>query len=88
MKARILQGLRDRETVGWRRTCSCADSGTVPCTVLDPFAGSGTTGVVAMRHQRRFVGIELNPSYAELARERIAAVQPLLFARAAAGGGA
>jgi DNA modification methylase len=88
VKARILQGLRDRETVGWRRMCRCPETGTVPCTVLDPFAGSGTTGVVAMRHQRRFVGVELNPSYAELARKRIAAVQPLLFARAAAGGGA
>ena len=87
VKARILQGLRDRETVGWRRTCKCPETGTVPCTVLDPFAGSGTTGVVAMRHQRQFVGVELNPSYAELARKRIAAVQPLLFARAAAGGG-
>lgn len=86
VKARILQGLRERETIGWRRTCKCDGSSRVQCTVLDPFAGSGTTGVVAVRHQRRFVGVELNPSYAELARTRIAAVQPLLFARAAAGG--
>lgn len=88
VKARILQGLRDRETVGWRPTCRCEGAAAAPCTVLDPFAGSGTTGVVAVRHQRRFVGVELNPNYAELARTRIAAVQPLLFARAAAGGGA
>lgn len=39
--------------------------------VLDPFAGSGTSGVVSLRHGRHFVGTELNPSYAELARERI-----------------
>jgi site-specific DNA-methyltransferase (cytosine-N4-specific) len=39
--------------------------------VLDPFAGSGTVGVVALRHGRRFVGIELNPEYAEMARRRI-----------------
>jgi DNA modification methylase len=41
--------------------------------VLDPFTGSGTTGVVAMQEGRRFVGIELNPDYAEMARQRIAA---------------
>jgi DNA modification methylase len=41
--------------------------------VLDPFAGSGTTGVVCMQEGRRFVGIELNPDYAQMARERIGA---------------
>jgi DNA modification methylase len=39
--------------------------------VLDPFVGSGTTGVVAMRLDRNFVGIELNQTYAEMARRRI-----------------
>lgn len=39
--------------------------------VLDPFAGSGTTGMVALRHGRSFIGIELNPEYVELARCRI-----------------
>lgn len=39
--------------------------------VLDPFAGSGTTGVVAGQLQRDFVGVELNPEYAAMARERI-----------------
>ena len=47
-------------------------------TVLDPFAGSGTTGAVAVRHGRSFVGCELNPAYLELARRRIGAVAPLL----------
>ena len=47
-------------------------------TVLDPFAGSGTTGVVALRHNRDFVGIEINPEYAEMARERIRNDAPLL----------
>ncbi len=41
-------------------------------TVLDPFCGSGTTGVVAMQEGRNFVGIELSPTYAAMARERIA----------------
>jgi len=46
--------------------------------VLDPFAGSGTTGAVAIRHQRSFIGCELNPAYITLARTRIGAVAPLL----------
>jgi site-specific DNA-methyltransferase (adenine-specific) len=45
--------------------------------VLDPFCGSGTTGLVALRHGRRFVGIELNPAYAEMARRRITDDAPL-----------
>jgi DNA modification methylase len=40
-------------------------------TVLDPFTGSGTTGVVALENGREFVGCELNPTYAEMARKRI-----------------
>lgn len=40
--------------------------------VLDPFAGSGTVGVVALRHGRNFIGLELNAEYVELARRRIA----------------
>jgi hypothetical protein len=46
--------------------------------ILDPFTGSGTTGAVAIRLQRNFVGIELNPAYIELARKRIGNVAPLL----------
>lgn len=42
-------------------------------TVLDPFFGSGTTGLVADRLGRNCVGVELNPKYAELARRRIEA---------------
>ena len=40
-------------------------------TVLDPFLGSGTTGEVALRRGRRFLGIELNPDYASMAARRI-----------------
>jgi len=39
--------------------------------ILDPFAGSGTTGVAALRLGRRFVGIEREPRYAAIARERL-----------------
>jgi DNA modification methylase len=56
--------------LGWAPTCD-HDGRAVPCTVLDPFAGSGTTGVVALQLGRSFVGIELNPEYVEMARRRI-----------------
>lgn len=39
--------------------------------VLDPFAGGGTTGIVAERLGRRFTGIEINPEYIEIARKRM-----------------
>ncbi|WP_276592446.1 MULTISPECIES: site-specific DNA-methyltransferase [unclassified Methylobacterium] len=45
--------------------------------VLDPFFGTGTTGAVAKRLGRRFIGIERETTYAEAARARIAAVEPL-----------
>lgn len=49
-------------------------------TILDPFTGSGTVGVVALNHNRKFVGIELNPTYAAMARKRMAAIpEPLPF---------
>lgn len=45
----------------------CPEDGTV----LDPFAGAGTTGLVALRLGRKFIGIEANPEYLEMARRRI-----------------
>jgi hypothetical protein len=39
--------------------------------ILDPFSGSGTVGVVALKHQRNYVGVELNPAYAQISAERI-----------------
>ena len=52
--------------------------------VLDPFAGAGTTGLVALRHDRDFVGIELNPEYAAMARNRIRDDAPLFNVEAEA----
>jgi modification methylase len=43
--------------------------------ILDPFFGSGTTGAVARRLGRRFIGLERDPAYADVARKRIAAVR-------------
>ena len=45
--------------------------------VLDPFTGSGTTPTVAKKLGRRFIGIERDPTYAEVAHERIAAAKPV-----------
>jgi site-specific DNA-methyltransferase (cytosine-N4-specific) len=56
----------------------CILAGSKPGdTVLDPFAGAGTTGLVADRLGRNFIGLELNPKYVEIARRRIAADCPL-----------
>lgn len=77
-------GLTAKEmvTLGWDRSCACA-APTVPCTVLDPFGGAGTTGLVADRLGRDAILIELNPAYAAMASERITSDAPL-FARVAA----
>jgi DNA modification methylase len=62
----------------WQPSCACAAGDPIPQTVLDPFTGSGTTGAVAIRHQRSFIGCELNADYMALARTRIGGVAPLL----------
>jgi len=46
-------------------------------TVLDPFSGSGTVGVVALKNNRNYVGCELNPEYAEISRKRLSDANPL-----------
>lgn len=47
--------------------------------VLDPFNGAGTTGLVSLQHRRRYIGIELNPAYIEIAEKRLSEVQVGLF---------
>ena len=62
------------KTLGWQSTCSCACGAVldpIPCLVLDPFAGSGTVGVVCLKLGRSFVGIELKPDYCEMANKRV-----------------
>jgi len=59
------------KTIGWNPSCSCGCTGTLPCIVLDPFCGSGTTCLVANNHRRRWIGIDLNPEYVKLAKWRI-----------------
>ena len=64
-------------TPGWSPSCRHA-APPVPCTVLDPFNGAGTTGVVALRLGRDYVGVELKREYAEMARARIHNDAPVL----------
>ncbi|WAC90226.1 DNA-methyltransferase [Mycobacterium sp. Aquia_213] len=55
-------------------TCQCGDR-SEPGLVLDPFMGSGTTAVAAENLGRDWLGVELNPVFADVARERIAATR-------------
>ena len=63
-------------TTGWQPGCTC-DADVIPCTVLDPFGGSGTTGLVADELGRDCILVELNPEYAALAERRIFGAAPL-----------
>lgn len=58
----------ESKTVGWT---TCCHAPFRPGVVLDPFAGSGTTGVVAAKNQRDYILIELNPEYVEIAKKRL-----------------
>jgi hypothetical protein len=73
-------GSYQRIDLGFRKRCSCPTERVVPCLVLDPFMGSGTVLAVARRLRRRSVGIELNPEYVVLARQRSSAEAPVLAA--------
>ena len=53
----------------------CIKQASMPETILDPFMGSGTTGVAAVRLGRKFIGIEREPRYFDIACERIANTQ-------------
>ena len=59
------------KTIGWQPTCQCNAGEPIPCVVLDPFNGSGTTGEVCIKHGRHYVGCELNQDYIELAKKRL-----------------
>ncbi|APE95421.1 DNA methylase [Halodesulfurarchaeum formicicum] len=55
----------------FEQACDCETDETEPGIVLDPFAGAGTTPLVAKRLGRRFIGIELNPDYVAIAQRRV-----------------
>lgn len=65
---------------GWQATCPCeGNDGSGRCIVMDPFAGSGTVGAVALKTGRDYLLIELNEDYEGLIRERLG----LFYKRAA-----
>ena len=66
-----------KKALGWSPTCSC-DAPTVPGTVLDPFAGAGTSLLVAIEEGRNAVGIELNPDYCCMAEQRLQTARRVL----------
>ncbi len=59
-------------TVGWRPTCACGSHEVVPCRVLDPFSGAGTTALVGEQLGRDTVNIDTSAKYIELSKTRIA----------------
>jgi site-specific DNA-methyltransferase (adenine-specific) len=63
-------------------TCGCRAQ-PEPGVVLDPFIGSGTTAIAAEQHGRNWLGIELNPTFARIANERIEAARAARERRAA-----
>jgi len=64
------RGSNSTHTTGWKPTCD-HDRAPIPCTVLDPFAGACTVGLVADRLGRDSIMIELNPEYAAMGEKRI-----------------
>jgi len=71
---------RPARILTYRPTCQCGREDPVPGVCLDPFAGAGTTLLVADRLGLDAIGIELNPDYADMARDRVTADAPLFTA--------
>ena len=71
------KGYQPGKTTGWAATCACGIDQKVPCTVLDPFSGAGTTAMVAAENGRHAIGIELNQEYCDIAVKRMP--EPMLF---------
>ena len=62
--------LTETKSLGWQPSCQCNAPAT-PAVVLDPFAGSGTTLMVAKQLGRKAVGIEISEEYCKLAQKRV-----------------
>lgn len=68
--------IEGKKTIGWQPTCECNEAETIPATVFDPFSGSGTTGRVANRLGRNYIGGDISSEYlSELAPERLGNIQ-------------
>lgn len=61
---RVQEGERyEKVATGWQPSCTCPPHEPVPCVVLDPFSGSGTTAKVAVRLGRRAIGVDIAAEY-------------------------
>jgi DNA modification methylase len=67
---------RVMETVGWKKACKCETKKGVPdrrpCIVMDPFSGTGTAGVVAIKHGCSYIGIDVSKKYLLMSAKRFA----------------
>ena len=61
--------INPKRSEGWKPTCDC-NAEVTPAVILDPFFGSGTTGRVAERLNREWVGIDLSSEYCEIAKQQ------------------
>lgn len=77
----------DRTSEGWEASCGCPPHEPVPCQVLDPFSGSGTTGMVALDHGRDYVGLDLSEDYLDMAEARLLGEVPPSPTESANSGG-
>lgn len=60
-----------RKTIEWTPSCNCNTTEYIPCTVIDPFCGSGTTIISALNNNCNGIGIDLNEEYIKIAEERV-----------------
>ena len=74
------RGTTETKTIGYRPTCSCqGNDGSGVCTVLDPFAGSFTTGKVARELGRSAIGIDISEEYKKIAEKRANLSQKAIY---------
>ena len=66
--------IQETITTGWKPSCECDAGEPIPATVMDPFAGAGTTGLVAQDMGRDAILLEISPEYAEMAYQRIGGI--------------
>lgn len=69
-KERITNLTHEHITIGWKNPCNC-NAEFEPGTVLDPFAGSGTTGLVAIKERVNCIMVEIKPEYCEMIERRL-----------------
>ena len=70
VKRRVLKSMATKRTSFKWSKCDC-EKEFIPGIVLDPFIGSGTTALVALKQNKNFIGFELNKGYIKIAKKRI-----------------